>query len=249
MAQENKREIDLNAADVETLQQIEGVDSQRARLIVDHRESHGTFENWEQLELIDGIGPKLVEKLKASARLGSAGADGSGAAASEEDGEAEESLLGDDELVEALTGLAELDSEAAAAYEVASEALEDEDEGMRRMLLEFQQDHLRHVRELNATIERSGGSPVEQEARSNESFLGRLADTAAALGPKGLLVAMIGNEMLTNGTYLSALQLPCDEEVRKLLLQNHADEQRHLRWLLEARKRLGVEFPMETAPA
>jgi rubrerythrin len=70
---------------------------------------------------------------------------------------------------------------------------------------------------------------------------------AAALGAKGLLVAMIANEMLTNGTYQTALELPCPDEVRKLLERNFADEQRHLRWLLEARDQVGVEFPGEPA--
>jgi competence ComEA-like helix-hairpin-helix protein len=236
------KQIDINAADEGELQQLDGIDGQRARLIIEYRESQGPFENWEQLEQVDGIGPILAKKLKASAQLGS----GDGAPAEErEAGAEEEPILDEDELVEALTGLAELDSEAAAAYDVAGEALDDDD--MRDKLHEFRQDHLRHVRELNAAIEEAGGTAVDENLAADQAFLGRLADVAAALGPKGLLVAMIGNEMLTNGTYLSALELPCEEWVLNMLKRNYADERRHLRWLLEAREALGVEFPAEPA--
>jgi competence ComEA-like helix-hairpin-helix protein len=242
MAQKGKKQVDINAADEAQLQQIDGINSQRAKLIVEYRESQGPIENWEQLEQLDGIGAKLVEKLRASARLGSGDGDGAG----ESETEAGAALsLDEDEMIEALTSLAELDGEAAAAYEVASDALDDED--MREKLLEFQQDHLRHVRDLNKVIEEAGGTAVDDARQPDQAFLGRLADGVAALGPKGLLVAMIGNEMLTNGTYMSALDLPCEEPVRKMLEKNYADEQRHLRWLLDAREELGVEFPVEPA--
>jgi competence ComEA-like helix-hairpin-helix protein len=244
MAQSRKQTIDLNSADEWALQQIEGIDIQRARIIIEYRENQGAIENWEQLEQVDGIGPKLIEKLKASARLGSGTGDGSSNGVSEASEEDAGSVLDDEELVEALASLAELDSEAAAAYEVASETLDDED--MSRKLLEFRDDHLRHVRDLNEVIENAGGSPLDEGRQPDQAFLGRLADTAAALGPKGLLVAMIANEMLTNGTYMSALELPCPGEVADLLQRNYADEQRHLRWLLEAREELGVDFPIET---
>jgi rubrerythrin len=154
-------------------------------------------------------------------------------------------VLDEDNVIEALTRLAELDGEAAAAYAVAGEALEDD--VMRAKIAEFREDHLRHVRDLNEVLEGAGASAVEEELEPDEAFLGSLTDMAAALGPKGLLVAMIANEMLTNGTYETALDLPCPDEIKNVLERNFADEQRHLQWLLEARDQLGVQFPAEPA--
>jgi rubrerythrin len=169
---------------------------------------------------------------------------GDGAPAPEEETRA---WLDDDGLVEVLSSLAELDAEAAAAYDAAIEAIADDD--MTRILRVFRQDHLRHVRELNEVIERRGGDPVDEQLAPDQSFLGHLAGTAAILGAKSLLVAMISSEMLTNGTYLSMLELPADDDLVDLLERNYADEQRHLRWLLDVRADLGVEFPAAPEPS
>jgi competence ComEA-like helix-hairpin-helix protein len=235
MAERTKPAIDLNTADEAALQELEGIDVQRARLIIDYRESQGPIENWEQLELLDGIGPELTEELKASASLGESDAPTEG-------GSADGQPLDPEQLIEALIGLAELDSEAAAAYAVASEAIAEDD--LRAKLREFRQDHLRHVRDLNGLIERAGGESLEG-LEPDEAFLATLAETATPLGARGLLIAMIGNEMLTNGTYATALDLPHDQTVRRVLERNYADEQRHLRWLLDAREELNVGFPAE----
>jgi competence protein ComEA len=242
----NKGDIDLNSADEKALTSIEGIDGARARHIMEARQNNGPFRSWEDVERVDGIGPTLLEKIKERARLGGDGA-GKGAAGQKQgDGKAQapqEEQEGDeeldaDELVEALTSLAELDSEAVAAYTVAIESLEDEE--MADKLTEFRGDHQRHVEELNELLERCGGEAVEDKD-PEESLLAHLADTAAALGDRGVVLAMISNEQLTNGSYEAALELPCDDEVRSVIERNYADEQRHLRWLLERRAARGAE--------
>jgi rubrerythrin len=160
----------------------------------------------------------------------------------------DEPELDPDDLIETLAGLAELDGEAAAAYTVAATAMGDDDEIARR-LTSFRDDHRRHVRELNRLIQQVGGAPIQAGTAEGEGLLEQLAESAAAIGPHGLIVAMIGNEMLTNGTYQTALELPWSDEVRALLERNRADEERHLRWLLELRDRLGIEFPEPVATA
>jgi competence ComEA-like helix-hairpin-helix protein len=230
MGEAGKR-VDINSADEATLQTIQGVDRQQARVIVEQRESQGPFENWEQLELLEGIGPTLTKKLRAVAQLGSP--------PSRE--KVPLPALDDGEIVEALSGLAELDAGAAAAY--AAAAASTQDAQIAGQLSSFEGDHRRHVRELNAFIEQAGGEPVAEEPTGSDSLLSRLTDSAAALGASGLIVAMIANEMLTNGSYQTALELPFGPEIRKVLESNHGDEERHLHWLLGVRGRLGVDFP------
>jgi hypothetical protein len=148
----------------------------------------------------------------------------------------------DEELVEALTSLAELDSEAAAAYALGAQAADDRE--LIRRLEEFGRDHLRHVDQLNELIENAGGEAVDAADYGDQGLLLRLAETAAVAGERGLVTAMIGNEMLSNGAYETALSLDCGDEARVLLEHNRADERRHLAWLMEARQRLGVELPV-----
>jgi rubrerythrin len=155
--------------------------------------------------------------------------------------------LDGDELIAALRALAELDAEAAAAYALGAQVVDDREVATR--LGELGRDHLRHVRDLNGLIEKEGGHPIRLEVQVDRGLLLRLAETAALTGLEGLLVAMVGNEMLTNGTYRMALDLTCGEEVRAVLERNRADEQRHLRWLLDAQARVGVEFPAEPPAA
>jgi rubrerythrin len=159
---------------------------------------------------------------------------------------AAETPLTDDELVEALGGLAELDGEVAAAYAVASDALSN-DEEIGHALAGFRDQHERHVRELNRLLARVGGATFHERA-DGRGLLPRLAETAAALGAAELLGAMLSNELLTNSTYRTALELPCGDEVRAVLAINLADEQRHLAWLTAARERLIPSAPGEASP-
>lgn len=62
--------IDLNLADVATLQQLKGIGLKRAQAIVQYREQHGGFKQIAELGKIKGIGNKLVKKLKRKITLG-----------------------------------------------------------------------------------------------------------------------------------------------------------------------------------
>jgi competence ComEA-like helix-hairpin-helix protein len=222
---EDDEDIDLNAASESALTRIEGIDGQRAHLIVEAREKRGAFHSWEEVEEVEGIGDTLVEKIKARAHLD--GGDQSEASP----GEGEAAALDPDALIEALTALAELDSEAAAAYQVGARAAEDAD--LRDQLKAFGRDHQRHVADLNELLERAGGDTVE-DTEPDEGLLAHLAETAATLGDRGVLMAMIGNEQLTNRAYAAALELATDGEVRTIVERGIGDERRHLQRLEEA---------------
>lgn len=54
--------ININHADLEQLQQLDGIGKVRAQAIIDYRESHGMFQTVEELINVDGIGEKTLEK-------------------------------------------------------------------------------------------------------------------------------------------------------------------------------------------
>ena len=57
--------IDLNEADVYTLQRLPGIGEKRARAIVAFREEHGPFRSLEELDGVEGIGPGILKELRA----------------------------------------------------------------------------------------------------------------------------------------------------------------------------------------
>ncbi|GGE27656.1 helix-hairpin-helix domain-containing protein [Streptococcus himalayensis] len=57
--------VNLNTADLATLQTISGIGQKRAQDILDYRESNGKFKSVEELKNVSGIGAKTLEKLKA----------------------------------------------------------------------------------------------------------------------------------------------------------------------------------------
>jgi competence ComEA-like helix-hairpin-helix protein len=257
--------VDLNSADLEELEQLEGIDSGRARSILEYRSKHGPFASWEAFDQVPGIGERLLAKLQATATLGGVGAAKAeaaprGAEAAKAEGTEEETEQAEgvqleetaegtpeeDAELTALTALSQLDLEAAEAYQVGAHHISDRE--LREKLLEFRADHLRHVRDLEALIKARGGEPLDQQA-ANQSVLTGLAEAAGELGPAAALLAMVANERLTNATYDSLLALEWDDDVLRVLERNCDDEHRHLRWLEEHQSQVMPEEERPGAPA
>ena len=59
------RPVDLNRADVPTLQTLPGIGPTLAARIVSHRQAHGPFQEAQGLMEVEGIGPKRFETLKS----------------------------------------------------------------------------------------------------------------------------------------------------------------------------------------
>jgi rubrerythrin len=137
--------------------------------------------------------------------------------------------------LELLGSLARLDLEAALAYEAAVDASDEAEVAAR--LTAFAQDHRRHVDGLNALLQAAGEAPIAPPA--GIPVLAGLVRLAGPLGPDVLVVALLGNEQLTNLSYDGALAYEWDEEVEALLQSYQADEERHLRWLAERHDRIG----------
>lgn len=62
--------VDINRASVEELQRIEGVDGVRAGRIVAYRDEHGPFQDWEDLDEVEGFDGRMVRAVRDQATLG-----------------------------------------------------------------------------------------------------------------------------------------------------------------------------------
>lgn len=56
--------LDLNTATSTDLEQLPGIGPQKARQIVDYRDTHGPFMSVDDLQEVPGIGPRLFENVR-----------------------------------------------------------------------------------------------------------------------------------------------------------------------------------------
>lgn len=63
--------VDLNSADASTLaKELDGVGLARAQAIVEYREKNGRFRSVDEILNVKGVGPQVLEKNKASLKVG-----------------------------------------------------------------------------------------------------------------------------------------------------------------------------------
>jgi len=216
---------------------------------------------WSQLLLSIGKKARAMAKKKASnkqssqsqeagdvAELESEGGElESGAADDADEAEDEESEEDEEDLdpeLEALLSFAQMDSEAAAAYEIAAESATEE--RLAEMMRSFAEDHRRHVADIEKLVTELGGE-IEFAAPDPEaSTFASMAETVSQLGPEGGLLALIASEQFTNSSYESALELIVVPEARALVERHFRDEQRHLQALTQELKRSAQAEERET---
>jgi rubrerythrin len=141
---------------------------------------------------------------------------------------------------ELLATLARLDLEAALAYDEAAEATPEE--AVRKELERFAEEHRRHFDVLTALLERER-EPNAPSARPGAPLLSGIMQVAAPLGADVIVVALLGNEQLTNLSFDAALAYEWDDETQALLERFAADEQRHLTWLAQKHDELADRAP------
>ncbi len=61
--------VNINKADAEALQMLNGVGPVKAAAIVDYRKKHGPFKNVDQLKEVPGIGDGILQKNKGNISL------------------------------------------------------------------------------------------------------------------------------------------------------------------------------------
>jgi rubrerythrin len=133
----------------------------------------------------------------------------------------------DDKVIECLAELTRLDFACAAAYEVAAGVCKDEE--IRSKLEEFQADHMRHTRDLGEVVRRAGKEPpsdIDAKGAIIKAFT-----TLSAQEDRTAVLAMRGNEELSNEAYASAIFAGLPDEVMDLVRANFEDERRHMSWM------------------
>jgi rubrerythrin len=136
--------------------------------------------------------------------------------------------------VSKLRDLAQLDVDAISLYEEAINRITIP--LISERIAEFRVDHLRHVQDLSEEIIKLGGRPVENAPDVKGTLLRGFTALTSMMGNQAAVMAMIGNEELTNRSYESALKLDWSPSQRALIEKNYADEKRHLAWLKSASK-------------
>ena len=61
--------ININTADITTLQKLPGIGEVRARSIVEYREQNGSFTAIEDIQNVKGIGPEIFAQIKERIRI------------------------------------------------------------------------------------------------------------------------------------------------------------------------------------
>lgn len=135
----------------------------------------------------------------------------------------------DEKTIASVNGLISLDLAAAEAYEVAASVCSAGE--IKQTLRSFKADHERHVRELSDWVRGQGGEPpadLDEKGAVIKAFtaLSSQEDRSAVL-------AMRGNEELTNSAYASELRAELPDDLRPLLQGNFEDERRHIAWIRE----------------
>jgi len=129
-----------------------------------------------------------------------------------------------------LNEIIQLDIDASFAYLQAIEAIEEDD--IRINFMKFQNDHLRHIKELSAAVIKLGGIPPEHTKDFKGYLIEGITNLRSITGSKGALKAMKTNEKMTNYLYKNALNnkdMPV--KIQLILQQNYHDAERHLQYI------------------
>lgn len=133
-----------------------------------------------------------------------------------------------------LRRLCQLDIDAMGTYDAALARVNVA--ALKEKLMEFRADHLRHVVALNHELVKLGAREVRERPDLKGALLKGFTAVTSMLGNEAALLAMVGNEALTNRTYRAALRLDWNAEQRAMLERHFNDERRHLEWIREAAK-------------
>lgn len=136
--------------------------------------------------------------------------------------------------VSALKRLVQLDVDAIGAYEAAIARVEEGE--VKQKLSSFRVDHVRHVQDLGELLVRLGEEVPEQKPDLKGALLKGFTAVTSAMGIEAALLAMIGNEELTNRAYDEALAVSWEPGERQIVEKNREDERRHLAWIKETSK-------------
>jgi rubrerythrin len=151
----------------------------------------------------------------------------------------------EDNLDTLLRHLVELDYDAIEAYEAAVQRLDNP--AYKQTLERFCQDHINHTLNLSQVLRARGETPPDGPSAKRILTKGKVI-LADLMGDKAILKAMLSNEVDTNTAYDRATSnMSVPPETLEVLLLNHADEQKHKRWLESALQQISETDPKTTS--
>jgi len=125
-----------------------------------------------------------------------------------------------------LNKLIQLDYDAGQTYKLALEHVDDA--LVWSDLQSFLRDHEGHVMELTGIVRDLGGTPVEVHRDFKGVLLEGMTRLRSRTGTLGALRAMRTNERLTNRIYDRAAEAYMPPIGQAIVMENLADERRHL---------------------
>jgi rubrerythrin len=145
-------------------------------------------------------------------------------------------------VVDHLNKLIQLDFDASLTYKDA--LVHTGDLVVRLDLEDFLRDHERHVMELSSIIRDLGGIPIEVHRDIKGALLESVTKLRSRTGTLGALRAMRTNEKLTNRVYDREMEVYMPPIAQVIVMENQADERRHLAAIEAHIERLSAKVPV-----
>lgn len=136
------------------------------------------------------------------------------------------------EMIDKLISLIRLDNDALNSYNKVIEVIEDA--ALKTEITRFRDDHKRHVSVLSELVKSYGGEASTEQKDILGLFLGGATALQSIFGVEGALKPLHTGEKITNKNYSESVLWEVPEEVKTILRENYADEQRHIRFIESA---------------
>jgi uncharacterized protein (TIGR02284 family) len=140
-----------------------------------------------------------------------------------------------EEVIKELQHLVHSDIDTVNAYKTVLDEI-DEPEIYNSITL-FQEDHIRHIKNLSTVIAQLGGKVPEFKVDLLGLLMQGLTSMRSITGVKGALAAMKSNEEHTMHAYQKALSMDLPLDLRQLLIKNYEEVKRHYQYIQQTLSR------------
>jgi uncharacterized protein (TIGR02284 family) len=136
------------------------------------------------------------------------------------------------DIIEKLTSLCNLDSDAIKSYDATLKKIDEE--GIHDTIKGFRDDHVRHVDSLSRIITGLGGTAPSFSGDYRALFLGGMITIQGITGIEGALKGLESGEKITNKSYENAVSQDFPPDILSVLSRNYQDEKMHLEYVSKA---------------
>lgn len=141
-------------------------------------------------------------------------------------------VMNREDLIDELSSLMKVDYDAIQAYNQAIDEIDVP--SIRNQLVQFRDDHERHIDNLSALLHAMDAEPPERLSGIKTFFIEGFTAIRSMTGIEGALKAMESNEKTTNKSYAQALEKDLPADIRTQVQENYEDEERHLQYISQA---------------